>query len=187
MKTLSGDYHPLFSTGFLKYFTINLKLTSLHHVLTTKSANMPSLHPDRNAIAIDPFSISSWSKLNFYAFPPASSFQPIGAAIAKVRKEKCSGIIIIPWWKTVLVSHDGIITKKFPDTSPNTLTLPSKRSAKHPLYLKMKLLAVRAYHEKLRKQTFHTKRNYGCYHGFVENNHPKSVRTWSYNTKRLVL
>ena len=52
--------------------------------------------------------------MNFYAFYP---FSLIRAAIAKVGMKKCSGIIIIPWWKTVLVSHDGIITEKFPDTS----------------------------------------------------------------------
>ena len=39
----------------------------------------------------------SWSELKFYAFPPFSLIQ---AAIAKVRKERCSGIMIIPWWKT---------------------------------------------------------------------------------------
>ena len=39
-----------------------------------------SWHPDRNAIAIDAFSVSC-SELNFYAFPP---FNLIGAAIAKV-------------------------------------------------------------------------------------------------------
>ena len=30
-KTLSGDYHQLFFKGFLKIFTANLKLISLHH------------------------------------------------------------------------------------------------------------------------------------------------------------
>ena len=38
-----------------------------------------------------------WSELNFYAFYP---FSLIRAAIAKVRTKKCSGIMIIPWWKT---------------------------------------------------------------------------------------
>ena len=42
-----------------------------------------SSHPDRSAIAIDAFSVS-WSKLNYYAFPP---FSLIGAALAKVRQE----------------------------------------------------------------------------------------------------
>ena len=59
---------------------------------------------------------------------------------------------------TVLVSHDGIITEKFPDTfPPNILTLPSKRSAKHPLYSKMKLLAVHLSGKASETQTFQEK------------------------------
>ena len=60
-----------------------------------KLSNWP-VSLDRNATAIDPFSIS-WSELNFYAFPP---FSLIGATKAKVRKEECSGIIVKSWWKT---------------------------------------------------------------------------------------
>ena len=48
------------------------------------------------SVAIVAFSIS-WSEMNFYAFP---LFNLIGAAIAKFRKEECSGIMIITWWKT---------------------------------------------------------------------------------------
>ena len=51
-----------------------------------KLSNWP-VSLDRNATAIDPFSIS-WSELNFYAFPP---FSLIGAAIAKLRQEKFLG------------------------------------------------------------------------------------------------
>ena len=75
----------------------------------------------------------SWSEFDFYAF---HSFSPIGVAIAKIRKEKCSGIIIIPWWKTqfwflMMVSLLNNFLILLP---PNVLTLSSKRSAKHPLY-----------------------------------------------------
>ena len=99
-----------------------------------------SWHPDRNAIAIDAFRVS-WSELNFYGFPP---FSLLGAAIAKVRKGKCLGIMIIPWWKTqfrfaMMVSLLKNFLILLP---PNILTLPSKRSTKHPFYPKMKLLAV---------------------------------------------
>ena len=31
VKTLSGDHHQLFFTEFLNFFTVNLKLFSLHH------------------------------------------------------------------------------------------------------------------------------------------------------------
>ena len=99
-----------------------------------------SWHPDSNAIAIDAFSIS-WSELNFYAFPP---FSLIGAAIAKVRKEKCLGIMIILWWKTqfwfpMMISLLKIFPILLP---PHILPLPSKRSAKHPHYPEMKPLVV---------------------------------------------
>ena len=93
-----------------------------------------SWHPDSNAIAIDAFTIS-WSELNFYAFAPISL---IGAATAKVRQERCSAIMTIPWWKTrfwfpMLVS----LLTNFPILlPPNILTLPSARSPKHPLCLK---------------------------------------------------
>ena len=59
---------------------------------------------------------------------------------------------------TVLVSHDGIITEKFSDTSSwNILTLPFKRSGKHPLYPKMKLLAVYLSGKALETQIFQEK------------------------------
>ena len=82
-------------------------------------SNWPVWQADRNAKAIDPFSIS-WAELNFYAFPP---FSLIGAAVAKVRKEKFSGIMINTMVENiVLVSHDSIITEKFPDTSSSKHT-----------------------------------------------------------------
>ena len=50
---------------------------------------MPLLHPDRNAIAIDPFSIS-WSELNFYAFPPPFR-QPIRSSHSKSQEGEVFG------------------------------------------------------------------------------------------------
>ena len=45
--------------------------------------------------------------------------------------------------KTGFVSHEVSLLKYLPILfSPNLLTSPSKRLAKHPLYLEMKLLAV---------------------------------------------
>ena len=106
-------------------------------------------HPDRNAIAIDAFSIS-WSELNFYAFPPFSKNHA---------GEKCSGIMIIPWLKTqfwfpMMVSLLKNFLILLP---PNILTLPSKRSAKHPLYLKMKLLVVHLSGKASETKTFQEK------------------------------
>ena len=88
-------------------------------------------HPDKNAIATDAFGMS-WSELNFDTFLP---FNVIGAAIVTVRLFGDHDYPMVE--NTVLVSHDSIITEKFPDTSSSKYTLPSKRSAKHLLYLKI--------------------------------------------------
>ena len=53
-------------------------------------------HPNRNAMAIDVFSVSCLEYM-FYAVP---AFSLAGAAIAIVRWQQCSWIIIILWWKT---------------------------------------------------------------------------------------
>ena len=126
----------------------------------------------KNAISINAFSISL-PEFNFYAFPP---FSLIGAAIEKVRQEKCSEIMIIPWWKKQLLFPMMVsLLKYFPILfSPNLLTLPSKRSAKHPLYLEMKLLAVHLSGKTWKTQTFQWKLR--CYRRFLLNNHLKSLR-----------
>ena len=72
-----------------------------------------SWYPNKNAVAIDAFSMS-WSNLNFYAFP----LSLIGAVLAEIKQEQCSGIMVIPWLKTSLVSHDGKITSKLPCAIP---------------------------------------------------------------------
>ena len=98
----------------------------------------------------------SWSELNFYAFPP---FSLIAATKAKVRKEKCSWIIVKSWWKTQFgIPMMGSLPKNFSIfLPPNILILPSKRSAKHPLYRKMKLLAVHLSGKASETQTFQEK------------------------------
>ena len=114
-----------------------------------------SWYADRNAMAIDTFSIL-WSELNFYVF---SLFSIIGAAIAKVRREECLGdydYIMVE--NTVLVSMMVSLLKNFPTVlPPNILNLPSKKSAKHPLYLKMKSLAVCLPGKASETQTFQEK------------------------------
>ena len=111
-------------------------------------------HPDTNAIAIDAFSIS-WSEFNFYAFPP---FSLIGAAIAKVRQKRCSGIMIIPWWKIQFWFPMMVITEKFPDTSSSKYTdFTIQKISKTPTYSKMKLLAVHLSGKASETQTFQEK------------------------------
>ena len=59
---------------------------------------------------------------------------------------------------TVLVSHDGIITEKFPDTSSSKYTdFTIERISKNPLYPKMKLLAVHSSGKASETQTFQEK------------------------------
>ena len=110
-----------------------------------------SWHPNKNAIATDAFGIS-WSELNFDAFPP---FNVIGAAIVIVRLFGDHDYTVVE--NTGLVSHDGTISEKFPDTSSSKYTLRSKRSTKHLLYPKMKLLAVHLFGKVSQTQTFQEK------------------------------
>ena len=65
--------------------------------LSYQIPNYVSWHSNNNAIAIHAFSMSQ-------SFPP---FSVIGAAVAKIVQQHCSGI-------SSLVSHDGTITSKLP-------------------------------------------------------------------------
>ena len=114
-----------------------------------------SWHSDENAVAIDAFIMSSIN-LNFYAFLPCSL---IGAVLAKIRQEQCSGIMVIPWWKTQVWFPMMVkLLVNFPVLlPPNILTLPWKKSVQHPLYPKMKLLAVQLSGRHSETQVFHQK------------------------------
>ena len=102
--------------------------------------NLCSWNPDKNAYVIDAFSIS-WTNLKFYAFLP---FSLIGTSISKIRREMTVGIMIIPWWVTQFWFPMMVaLLQDFPVVlSPDVLTLPSNKALQHPLYPKMKLLAV---------------------------------------------
>ena len=98
--------------------------------------------PDPNSVAVDAFTVS-WTHKRFYSFPP---FSVIGQAIAKIRKDKARGIMIIPYWKTqywfpvimdLLTDHPIILP-----VSQNLLQLQFDRIKIHPLYPKLTLLAV---------------------------------------------
>lgn len=80
---------------------------------------------------------------NFHAFPP---FSLIGAALAKIRRDRSTGIMIIPWWENQflfpLMPH---FLLDFPIQLPHTtetLTLSSKKGNVNPLHPKLKLLEV---------------------------------------------
>lgn len=90
-----------------------------------------SWFPEPNAEKIDAFTFS-WADLNFYAFPP---FNLILKALVKIKKDKASGIMMVPDWPnqpwyplfTKLLVSKPIIFKP----NPNLINLPS-RSIHHP-------------------------------------------------------
>lgn len=71
---------------------IDLFATSLN----TKCRRFVSWFPDRNAYAVDAFTIC-WNELFFYAFPP---FSLILRVLNKVILDKAEGILVIPYWNT---------------------------------------------------------------------------------------
>ena len=71
--------------------------------------------PDPNAYAVYAFTIS-WQDLNFYAFPP---FSLLPRVLAKIIRDKATGILIIPKWTTqswfplvltLLIQHPRVIS-----------------------------------------------------------------------------
>ena len=63
--------------------------------LNAKCKNFVSWFPDPEAIACDAFTISWKSK--FYAFPP---FSLILKVLQKIREDKVTGVLVVPWWPT---------------------------------------------------------------------------------------
>ena len=114
-----------------------------------------SWNPDQGAFAIDAFSIS-WANIKFYAFPP---FSLIGASISKIKREGASGVMIIPLWNTQFsFPMMASLLQDFPVIlPPNILALPFSQDQQHPLYPKMKLLAVHLSANPSDIQTFHQK------------------------------
>ena len=99
-----------------------------------------SWKPDPGSIAIDAFSIS-WSKFDFYAFPP---FSIIGSVIRKIIHDGATGIIITPLWPTQYwfpqlgdhIIHAPVLLPK----KKNLLSLPNNKT--HPLFPNLQLVAM---------------------------------------------
>ena len=95
---------------------------------------------DPGSIAIDAFSIS-WSKSDFYAFPP---FSIIGSVIRKIIHDGATGIIITPLWPTQYwfpqlgdhIIHAPVLLPK----KKNLLSLPNNKT--HPLFPNLQLVAM---------------------------------------------
>ena len=107
--------------------TVDLFASRVNHQLN----KYVSWHPDPDAIATDAFTIS-WSDVKFYAFPP---FSIIGDTVAKIIKDRASGIIIIPKWNTQCWFPNVMsITKQM-------ATLPKKALRdNYPSYVSIRLI-----------------------------------------------
>ena len=96
-----------------------------------------SWQPDPYSFAVDAFSIS-WSEYtNVYAFPP---FSLVGPVLTKLRQDKVTGIIVIPYWTTqywfpmmleMLTEHPLLLPNQ-----KDTIQLPFRKDVIHPLYPK---------------------------------------------------
>ena len=62
-----------------------------------------SYYPDPDATGVDAFA-TSWSDLQFYAFPP---FAIISKVISKIENEKAEGILVVPIFTTRPGSHES--------------------------------------------------------------------------------
>ena len=103
---------------------------------------------------------------NFHAFPP---FSLIGTALAKIRRDRSTGITIIPWWENqFLFPLMPQFLLEFPIQLPHTtetLNLSSKKGNFNPLHQKLKLLEVILSGRQSAKDTFkflHDMHNDGC-------------------------
>ena len=102
-----------------------------------------SYKADPDAVAVDAFSVS-WTNLKFYAFPP---FSMILRMLSKIKREKATGIIIVPEWHTqvwwplllnLLKADPWRLPRRF-----TVLQLPARPDLVHPLLPKLQLLACR--------------------------------------------
>ena len=139
----------------LKLFSVKPEIDIFASHLNYQDPTYVSWNPDKNAYAIDPFSIS-WTNLKFYAFPP---FSLIRTSISKIRGRNGCGdygysmvgdtveyLMIMPHLQDFLVV-----------LCPNVLTLPSNKGLQHSLFPKIKLLAVHLQWRPSDTQNFHQK------------------------------
>ena len=100
-----------------------------------------SWKPEPEAFAVDAFTIN-WNNCYPYIFPP---FRILGKVIAKIMEESVHAIVIVPDWPTQ--SWYPLVKRIAKDVIAipmqcNTLQLMHKQTEVHPLYPKLKLLAI---------------------------------------------
>ncbi|KAK7109102.1 hypothetical protein V1264_013207 [Littorina saxatilis] len=111
--------------------------------INTQRSCYVSFKADPEAHAVDAFSLF-WQSLTCYAFPP---FSIILRVLQKVRRDKASGVIIVPEWKTqvwwpVLLKLLTTDPVRLP-SSINLLSLPSHPRTRHRLLPRLQLLACK--------------------------------------------
>ena len=123
----------------MKLFSVKPEIDRFASHLNNQIPAYVSWNPDKNAEAIDAFSIS-WTNLKFYTFPP---FRLIGSSILNIRGEMALGIMIILWWVTQFWFLMMVpLLQDLPIVHPrNVLILLSNKESEHPLHPKVKLLA----------------------------------------------
>ena len=123
----------------MKLFSVKPEIDRFASHLNNQIPAYVSWNPDKNADAIDAFSIS-WTNLKFYTFPP---FRLIGSSILNIRGEMALGIMIILWWVTQFWFLMMVpLLQDLPIVHPrNVLILLSNKESEHPLHPKVKLLA----------------------------------------------
>ena len=89
MKILNGNKIHQFSKIL---FSVKPETEIFASYLNYQVPTYLSWNPDKNAYAIDAFSISC-ADLKFYAFPPRNL---IGTSISKIRREMAAGIMMGP-------------------------------------------------------------------------------------------
>lgn len=103
----------------------------------------PIVHGKKTeAFVINAFTIS-WSNLEFYAFP---AFSLIAKVLQKIKNDRASGILIVPYWTSQ--TWFPVFIKQVKGTyltfSPNiNLLLSPCRTQHHQLTFKLLLVAAR--------------------------------------------
>ena len=141
---------------------IDLFANRLNH----KCPTYVSWHPDPTSIATDAFSIP-WSHNLIYCFPP---FSLIWKTLEKIRREKRQAIVILPKWPTQSWFPYALkllmATPRVFSSAKKNLMLPHDSTQTHPMYPKMRMMAVLLSGEQFKQRTFLLKhKKYSWPHG----------------------
>nr|CAI5843424.1 unnamed protein product [Callosobruchus analis] len=109
-------------------------------------------YPDPDCIAVDAFTVN-WHNYYFYAFPP---FSLIGAVLQKIKNDKATGIVVIPYWPTQswYPSFCDLLIEKPIFFTPRKNLLSSPFRQPHPLYKTLSLVAEKLCGKRWRGGTF---------------------------------